>query len=193
MKTCVMAMIGALLLSNLALAGSAPATPESGQLTLPDFRSLENQATESTVVTLGPWLLHFASHFASNRDPDSAATKRLLATIKSLTIHSYEFDRDNVYSQTDVEAVRSQLTAPNWTRLAQVRSKLRDNVDVYVSMEGEQTTGLAIISSEPRELTIVNIVGPINPEDWQQLSEHLNLPGVKSTESNPPRPVPTAY
>lgn len=60
-------------------------------------------------------------------------------------------------------------------------------------MQGEQTTALAIISSEPRELTIVNIVDPISPEDLQQLSEYLNLPGVRSTEPHPPRPVPTAY
>ena len=190
MKTRTWVLIGALMVSGLSVAESKEPAPESGRLTLPDFHALESQASESTVVTVGPWLLHFASHFADRNDPDGAATRRVLASIKSITIHSYEFDRDFVYSQADVGAVRAQLRAPNWNRLAQVRSKNRDNVDVYVSMENDQTTGLAVISSEPRELTIVNVVGSISPEDLQRLCAHLDVPGLRvintDTERNPP-------
>lgn len=157
---------------------------------MPDFHSLESQARESTVVTVGPWLLHFASHCVDCNDPDGAATQRVLANIKSITIHSYEFDRDFVYSQDDADAVRAQLRAANWSRLAQVRRKSRDDVDVYVSMENDRTTGLAIISSEPRELTIVNVVGSISPEDLQRLGSHLDMRGLRIThvdaERNPP-------
>ena len=168
MKTRSWLALGALMVSGLAQAHENPPPAESGQLTLPEFRGLESRASESTVVTVGPWLLHFASHFANDHDPDGAATRRVLANIRSITVHSYEFDRDFAYSQADVEAVRAQLRAPNWNRLAQVRSKDRDNVDVYVSMDNDKTTGLAVISSEPRELTIVNVVGSINPEDLQR-------------------------
>jgi hypothetical protein len=132
-------------------------------------------------VTVGPWLLHFASHFANDHDPDGAAARRVLANIKSITVHSYEFDSDFVYSQADVDAVRAQLRAPNWNRLAQVRSKDHRNVDVYVSMDNDKTTGLAVISAEPRELTIVNVVGSISPEDLQRLSTHLDIPGMRVT------------
>ncbi|MBS0387071.1 MAG: DUF4252 domain-containing protein [Proteobacteria bacterium] len=172
-------VVGALLVSTLALAEGTASAAESGRLTLPDFRALESQATESTVVTVGPWLLRFASHFTDRNDPDGAATRRLLANIKSITIHSFEFDRDFVYSKADVDAVRAQLRAPNWNRLAQVRSKDRDDVDVYVATENDQTTGLAVISSEPRELTIVNIVGSISPDDLQRLGAHLDMPGLR--------------
>ena len=176
-------MIGALMVSGLALAHENPPPAESGRLILPDFRELETKASECTVVTVGPWLLHFASHFADNRDPDGAATRRVLANIKSITIHSYEFDSDFVYSASDVEAVRAQLRAPNWNRLAQVRGKDHNNVDVYVSMENDKTTGFAVISAEPRELTIVNVVGSISPEDLQRLSAHFDIPAVRVTGS----------
>ena len=181
MNTRTWVMIGALLVSGLAQAHENPPPAESGRLTLPDFRVLETKASESTVVTVGPWLLHFASHFANDHDPDGAATRRVLANIKSITIHSYEFDSDFVYSQADVDAVRAQLRAANWNRLAQVRSKDRNNVDVYVSMDNDKTTGLAVISSEPRELTIVNVVGSISPEDLQRLGAHLDVPGLRVT------------
>jgi hypothetical protein len=190
MKTRIGVLVGLLMISPLALAAGKEASPESGRLVLPDFHSLESQATESTVVTVGPWLLHFASHCVDRNDPDGAATRRVLANIESITVHSYEFDRDFVYSQGDVDAVRAQLRAANWSRLAQVRSKSRDNVDVYVSMENDRTTGLAIISSEPRELTIVNVVGSISPEDLRRLSSHLDVPGLRvidtDAEPNPP-------
>ncbi len=181
MRTRTLVLIGAVLLSGFAIAQGGPAPAASGQLTLPDFRSLESQASESVVVTMGPWLLRFASHFADDKDPDSAVARRVLANIKSITVHSYQFDRDFVYSQADLDAVRAQLAAPNWNRLAQVRGKDRKNVDVYVSMEHEKTTGLAVIASEPRELTIVNIVGSISPEDLQKIGGHLDLPGVSLT------------
>ncbi len=129
MKTRIAVLIGVLMISRLALAAEKEAPLESGRLALPDFHSLESQATESTVVTVGPWLLHFASHCVDRNDPDGATTQRVLANIRSITIHSYEFDRDFVYSQGDVDAVRAQLRAANWSRLAQVRNKTRENVD----------------------------------------------------------------
>lgn len=178
MKTRIWVMIGALTVSALALAHENPPPVERGRLTLPDFRALETRATESTVVTVGPWLLHFASHFADARDPDGAATRRVLANIRSITIHSYAFDRDLAYSQADVDAVRAQLRAPVWNPLAQVRSKDRRHVEVYVSMDNDRTTGLALISSEPRALTIINVVGSISPGDLQRLCAHLDLPGM---------------
>ncbi len=183
MRTRTWLMIGALMVSGVALARENPPPAESGRLVLPDFRALETKASECTVVTVGPWLLHFASHFVDRGDPDSAATRRVLANIKSITVHSYEFDSDFVYSPADVEAVRAQLRGPNWNRLAQVRSKDHDNVDVYVSMENDRTTGFAVISAEPRELTIVNVVGSISPEDLKRLSSHLDIPGMRVTAS----------
>jgi hypothetical protein len=185
MKMRIGLAVGALVVSGLVFAQDKPPAAENGRLALPDFHSLESQARESTVVTVGPWLLHFASHFADRNDPDGAATRRVLANIKSITVHSYEFDRDFAYSQADVDAVRAQLRAPNWNRLAQVRGKDRDNVDVYVSMENDQTTGLAVISSEPRELTIVNIVGSISPEDLQRLCAHVDVPGLRTLKDPP--------
>jgi len=39
-----------------------------------------------------------------------------------------------------------------------------------------QVSGLAIIAAEPRELTIVNIVGPVNPEEIRDLAGHFGVP-----------------
>lgn len=44
----------------------------------------------------------------------------------------------------------------------------------------------ALISSEPRELTLINIVGPTDPDDLRQLSKRVNLPGVTVAKADTP-------
>ena len=185
MKSRITATACALLLCAGTAVQANPASPDAGRLVLPEFAGLASRATESTEVTVGPWMLHFASHFAGRGDPDGAATRRLLASINGISIHSYEFDQDDAYSMADVEMIRKQLVAPQWQRLMQVRGKDRDNVDMYVAKEDDQAAGLALIASEPRALTVINVIGPINPEDLQRLQTHpwhLDLPGLKITD-----------
>jgi len=102
--------------------------------------------------------------------------KKVLSGIKSIAVRSYEFDSDFVYSKEDVEAVRQQLSSPGWTQLAQIhkRNKAQD-VDVYVALTDDQAKGFAIVASEPRKFTIVNIVGSIDLEQIAKLQHHMDL------------------
>ena len=107
---------------------------------------------------------------------EDAEVKKLLSGIKSIAVRSYEFDSDFVYSKDDVEAVRKQLSAPGWTQLAQVlkRNKAQE-VDVYVALTDDQAKGFAIVASEPRKFTILNIVGSIDLEQIAKLQHHMDL------------------
>src|ERR1700721_31533 len=64
---------------------------QDARLKLPEFRSLAGKATESVNISLSPWLLHMAGAFIDDKDEDSAATKHLLAGIKSIQAPSYQF------------------------------------------------------------------------------------------------------
>src|SRR4029453_3459011 len=100
----------------------------------------------------------------------------VLSGIKSIVVRSYEFDSDFVYSKDDVEAVRKQLSAPGWTQLAQVRKRDKaQEVDVYVALTDDQAKGFAIVASEPRKFTILNIVGSIDLEQIAKLQHHMDL------------------
>lgn len=50
------------------------------------------------------------------------------------------------------------------------------NVDMYILVENDRTRGFALIASEPREFTIINIVGSISVEDLPKLENYLHLP-----------------
>jgi Domain of unknown function (DUF4252) len=163
----------------------ALAAAQDATLKLPDFGPLAGKATESVNITLGPWLLHTAAALVDGKDADSAQTKKLLAGIKSIQIRSFEFATDFAYSTADIDAVRQQLAAPGWNQLMQVHSRnTNENVDMYILVENNLTKGFALISSEPRQFTIINIVGSINIEDLPKLENQLHLPKLGVGQAN---------
>ncbi|HMD74633.1 MAG TPA: DUF4252 domain-containing protein [Steroidobacteraceae bacterium] len=180
--------LGCLLLPAWAAAQGA-------KLNLPDFSSLAEKATESVNISLNPWLLHMAASFIDEKDPESAATRKMLAGIQSVEVRSFEFGSDSAYSTADIEGVRRQLTGPGWSQLMQVHDRQHnENVDVYVLIDHDRTKGFALIASEPRQFTIINIVGSISLEDLPMLEKRLNLPNVsaRAVEESAGGPVSAA-
>lgn len=165
-----------LLLASLGFPFLASAAEPIGQLHLPSFTGLQSKASEVVDVTLGAWPLALASKFMNADDPQDAEVKKVLSGIKSIAVRSYEFDSDFVYSKDDVDAVRKQLSAPGWTQLAQVRKRDKaQEVDIYVALTDDQAKGFAIVASEPRKFTILNIVGSIDLEQIAKLQHHMDL------------------
>ena len=161
---------------GLALPLLAAAAEPPGHLNLPSFSHLQSKATEVVDVTLGTWPLALASKLMEADDPESVEMKKVISGIKSIAVRSYEFDSDFVYSKGDVDAVRAQLSAPGWTQLAQVRKhKQAQEVDVYIQLDHDRATGFAIIASEPRKFTILNIVGAIDLDQIAKLQHHMDL------------------
>ncbi|HEU5135801.1 MAG TPA: DUF4252 domain-containing protein, partial [Steroidobacteraceae bacterium] len=148
-----------------------------GQLRLPEFATLTDKASESVTVTLDANLLGMAARFLDNNDPDQAKAKKLVNSLTGIYVRHYTFDSDYAYPKGDIDGVRRQLTAPGWSRIVEARSKKENtNVDVFVLIDGEKAQGLAIIASEPREFTIVNIVGNIDLEQLHDLEGNFGVP-----------------
>ena len=85
--------------------------------------------------------------------------------------------------------------------MVETRSRKENtDVDVYMLIENGRAQGLAVIASEPREFTIVNIVGNIDLEqlhDLQKLGvpdlelEMVRKPAAKPAPASAPIPTPT--
>jgi Domain of unknown function (DUF4252) len=169
------------------LLAPALAAAQDARLKLPAFKSLADKDTESVNISLSPWLLHMAGAFIDEKDEDSVATKHLLAGIKAIEIRSHHFATDFAYSAADIDGVRSQLSGPGWSQLMQVHHRDKsEDVDMYVLIENNVTKGFALVASQPREFTIINIVGSINVDDLPKLENHLhlNLPKVAEARSS---------
>jgi hypothetical protein len=149
------------------------------RLDIPNFEALAQKATESVNITLDANLLGMAARFMDGNDPQDAATKEVIKGLRGIYVRSFTFDKDADYSQADIDAVRRQLNGPGWIRLVQTRSKKTNaNVDIYLMVTDKQAQGLALISSEPRSFTIVNIIGAIDLDKLRKLEGQFGVPKI---------------
>jgi hypothetical protein len=175
-RYCLTILLG-ILLPGLAPGGIGP------KLVLPDFTSLAEKASESVNITLDPSMLALAGRFLDSNDPHDAAAKEVIKGLQGIYVRSYTFDADLAYKESDIDAVRNQLSAPGWNRLVQTRSrKTHANVDIYIMVTGNKAVGLALIASEPREITIVNIVGAIDLDKLHKLEGQFGIPKLDTNK-----------
>jgi hypothetical protein len=162
----------------LSVAFSLPLFALS-DITMPvNLDKLAARATESVDVNLDASMLQLASKFLSKDDADEARVKNLVSKLKGVYVRSFEFDKEGQYSMSDVESIRSQLKTPMWSRIVGVKSLKGENSEIYLKKQGDQIGGLVVIAAEPRELTVVHIDGPINPEDLTELQGHMGIPKI---------------
>jgi hypothetical protein len=150
------------------------AVAQGAQLQLDHLSRLAAQASNVVDVTVDAAMLQLAAGLMSKEKANDAAIKQLIANLRGVYVRSFEFNRDGAYTDADVDAVREQLKAP-WARMVNVRDA-GESVEVYVYREGEKSGGVAIVVAEPRELTIVNIVGPIDLAQLAALGGQLGIP-----------------
>jgi Domain of unknown function (DUF4252) len=167
------------------LAGRVQA--QDAKLQLGNLDKLSDKAARVTDVTLDGSLLNFALKIIQadeGDDEDIKQLKSILKNLKGIYVKSFEFDEASQYSKADVDAIRSQLTSPRWTKIVQSVDKRTSEYDeIYLLKNGEQVLGVVILVAEPKELTVVNIVGDV-PVDKIAALQHHFTPGEKGHGKN---------
>ena len=138
---------------------------------------LAAKADETVDVSLDGPMLRLAGRFLSDKD-DQGKAKKIIAGLESVTVKSFEFAREGQYDMADVDAIRTQAKSPQWSRIVGVTSKKDgENVDVYFKDGGNgNLAGILVICAEPRELTIVSIVGTLDPAQLADLGGQFGIP-----------------
>jgi hypothetical protein len=164
----------------LILAMAAPMWAQSIRL---DFPELAERADETVDITLDAAMLKLASRFLSNDDGDEREVRAVVSGLQGIYVRSYSFSKDGEYDRGLLDRVKSQLGA-NWKPLVTVRSKTKENVNIMADVRGDRINGLVIISAEPREFTVVNIVGDIDLERLSKLEGEFGIPRVTKGNRN---------
>ncbi len=165
------------IILTLALTPAWAQQPQQQIQFPPELDRLAAKASDVVEVTLDGQLLQLAARFLSNKEPEEAKVKQLVSGLKGIYVRAFEFDREGEYSKADLDAVRNQLKGPGWQRMVNVKSlKHGENAEVYFRMVGDKAAGLLIIAAEPRELAVVHIDGPIDPEQLSDLGGHFGIP-----------------
>lgn len=155
-----------------------PATAQ--ELKFPSsFDKLAAKAVETVNITLDASMLQMAGSFLAGKEPQQEKIKKLISGLKGIYVKSFEFAKEGEYSKADVEAIESQLKGPGWSQIVDVKSKKEgETAGIYVKKDDGQIVGMTILSAEPKELTVVNIVGPIDLNDLASLGGHFGIPTV---------------
>jgi Domain of unknown function (DUF4252) len=172
-----------------ALAGPLSAQSASPQSALPPSPPVEKElaakASNVTEVTLGKNMLGFAAKFMNGKDSDEAQARQLIEGLDGIYVRNYEFDKEGEYSIDDLDKLRQYFETSEWTPI--VRERERKNAeftDVMVKLVNGQSHGLFILSAEPKELSIVLILGPIRMDELGKLKEIGGLGALGDVEKN---------
>lgn len=159
---------------------------QDAKLQLDSLNKLSDKAARVTDVTLDGSLLQFAVNLIEKvdaTDEDVAQLKSIVKNLKGIYIKSFEFDETSQYSKADVEAVRAQITT-RWTKIVQsIDKRTNEHDEIYLLKSGEHVAGIVILVAEPKELTVVNIVGDVPVEKIASLEHHL-VPDHKEPGKN---------
>jgi hypothetical protein len=152
MRTLLTATFGLVLVSAVA----------SAQTLNFNLDAVAAKAKEKAEVTLEGALLAQALQMA----PDKV--KGAAASVSRIVLRHYEFDQAGQYSESDLEGIRKQVSA--WPRIVNVKDE-KETVEIYMLNQEGKPGGFLLIAAEPKELTVVHVVGSI---DLASLKEVVN-------------------
>ena len=161
--------------------------PLSAQQVPMDIPNFADKAVEVVDVTLDGPLLRLAAKFLNGKNNDERAVHDVVSKLEGVYVRHYRFDTDAAYDQAIVERVRKSLN-PSWKRIVTVKERMRETSEVYVNTRGDAVIGLVVINAEPREFTLVNIVGPVDLEKLAQLEGHFGIPEMSERRKERRRP-----
>jgi hypothetical protein len=157
------------------LGAAAGAMAQDGRIQTSQLDALAAKASQTVDVNLDERLMQLGAKFLSDKD-DEVKIKGLINGLKGIYVKSFEFETEGQYSEADLEGIRSQLRNSAWTKIVNVKNKKEGSVEVYLMQIGSQISGLAVLATEPKEVTVVNIVGPVDLDKLSELEGNFGVP-----------------
>lgn len=149
-------------------------------------KELAAKASDVTEVTLGKNMLDFAVKFLNNNKQDDEATRKLIEGLQGIYVREYEFDKEGQYSMEQVEQLRKHFATSEWTPIIHERErKSGESTDILVKTVNGQNHGMFVLTAEPKELTVVLILGPIRMEDLGKLGGLSGLGALGALDKTP--------
>jgi hypothetical protein len=164
------------VLASLCLAGVAVAQ----DVDLKALDRLGEHARSKTVVTLNAALLKLGAAFlGADGDSDADAIKSLIGKLRAIYVREYEYSSPGEYSDKDLAAFRAMLSSPRWTQVVDVQDH-KESSQIYflMSPSSGKLGGVAVMSAEPKKVTVVYIDGELDPSDIAKLSGNMGIPEI---------------
>ena len=169
----------------LVITCSAVARAQDSRIQLSSLDHLAAKASQTVDVNIDERMIRITAKIFDEHDADEKKVKELITGLKGIYVKNFEFESAGQYIAADIEAIRAQLRGPGWTRLMNFTSRKEGSLEIYLMMPGEQISGLAVLHTDEKELTVVNIVGPVDLEKLSKLEGQLGVPNLGIEPAKP--------
>lgn len=157
----------------------AASRAQSGKIQMDNLSRLAKKAQSVNSVALDQGMLRLASGVmaSSGKSESTQAIRQIVGQLKGIYVQDFEFAKPGAYSQADVDEILCQVQGHSWEQIVSSVDKRSHETDaIYVLHDANAFKGILIVSAEPRELAVVNIVGPINPKDLSHMQGMFGIP-----------------
>jgi hypothetical protein len=159
-------------------AQQGPQTPPDSLSWMPQgMTALAQQASWHTDFTFDRSMLALAGNLYGLDEP----TRKSLARLNGITVHSYRFPAAGAYDPAALDAVRAQYNALGWKHIVSSSAR-RDamtgsgRTDLWIATKGVDVAGVAILLARPSNLNLIAISGDISTLDLLRLRGHFGIP-----------------
>ena len=165
-------------IAMLLFIGAASTMAQDAKIQTGQLDALTTKASQTVDVNLDERLMRVAGGFLSGKDPGEAKVRALINGLKGIYVRSFEFEKEGEYTDADLASIRTQLRNPAWNRIVNVKSKKDGSLEVYLMTSEKTLGGLAVLATDAKEITVVNIVGSVDLEKLSQLEGHFGIPDL---------------
>jgi hypothetical protein len=180
-RLSTLALLATFSLSPLVAQAPAAANSSIAQ-TYPDdswipqgMEALGRRATFHTDFTFDKSMLDMANNFVGDDD-----TKRVIAKLRGISVHSYKFSMPGLYSPSDLDTVRAQYHDRGWKHLVTSQSYVatpeKARTDVWIRFDHAEVEGMVLLVANQTNLNLVAINGTLSPLDLLHLRGHFGIP-----------------
>lgn len=165
------------LASLIVLGAAATALAQNPRIQTSQLDALMAKASQTVDVNIDERLIQLTAKFLG-KDPDDQKVKEIINGLKGIYVKSFEFEKEGEYSVADLESIRSQLRNAAWNKIVNINSKKDGSVEVYLMSNATQISGLAVLASDAKEITVVNIIGNVDLDKLSQLEGQFGIPDL---------------
>lgn len=192
MKSLYLTPLRIIAVAAFIVFGAASAMAQDPKIQTSQLDALTARASQTVDVNIDERVMQITAGILSGKDPDEAKVKELINGLKGIYVRSFEFEKEGAYSQADLESIRVQLRNPAWNRIVNISSKKDGSLEVYLMSSESKISGLAVLATDAKEITVVNIVGPVDLKKLSALEGHFGVPdlGIEVKPENKPENKP---
>ena len=176
-------IVGVFVATMLAM----PTLAQTAQLPKPSpiEKELAARASHVDEITLDKKMLSFATQFMNPKQSinplDEEATRKLMESLDGLYVRDFNFDKEGQFTPGQIEQLRAYYESSEWSPMVRNQDrKTGESSDVMIKLVNGESRGMFILDVEPKEVSIVLILGPVQMQDLQKvmrIAGRGSLPG----------------